>query len=269
MTTPISDTAVPGRARSKRREAISDYAILDTPPEEHYDAIAVTAARVAGAPVGIVSFVDREREWVKAAQGATLATVDRRRSFADVAVGDSHEALVVPDATADHRFAGHPWVTDGPRARFYAAVPLCSLGGAPIGTLAVVDMRPRDDGTQVVDALRPVARVLEEMLEQRRQAELGKAPTCVVDSDMRFVRVSRGFEELLGRPADEIVGRRFIDFVHPDDVERTIAEAGARERPGGFQAFENRYLRPDGELRWVAWSSQAVPEEGVIYAAAE
>jgi PAS domain S-box-containing protein len=264
MTIRTTDTTAARRGGSQapaRREAISDYAILDTPPEAHYDAIAATAARVAGTPIGLVSFVDREREWVKAASGAELGQVDRQRSFAD--------ATVVADTAADERFAGHPWVAAGPRARFYAAVPLCSLGGVAIGTLAVLDTRPRDDGAQVVEALGPLARVLEEMLEQRREAALGKALTCVVDFDMRFVRVSRGFEELLGRPVAEIVGRRYIDFVHPDDVDRTMTEARAREQTGVAEPWENRYLRPDGEVRWVAWHSQPVPEEGVIYAAAE
>ncbi len=277
MGTQMGETSAPRRApsgarvrvQSTRSHAIGDYAILDSPPEEQYDAVAATAARLAGAPIGLVSFIDDEREWVKAAHGARLDPVDRQRSFGDVAIGTPHRALVARDAVSDGRFAGHPWVAAGPRARFYAAIPLCTLGGAGIGTLAVLDERAREDGAQIVEALRPLARVVEEMLEQRREAALGRTLTCVIDFDMRFVRVSPAFEDLLGRPTSEILGRRYLDFIHPDDAEKTIAEVRRREASDSPCVFENRCVRADGEVRWVAWQTQLVPDERVIYSVGE
>src|SRR4051794_33503286 len=257
------------RRTERRRAAITDYAILDTAPEEQYDAVAELAARVAGTPIGLVSFVDERREWVKAAHGRAIAEVDRQRAFGGVVVRGPGEALIVPDATRDQRFAGHPWVAHGPRASFYVALPLRTPGGVAIGTVAVLDPRPRAGGQEVARALRPAARILEEMLEHRREAALSGALTCVVDFDCRFLRVSRGWEQLLGYPADELIGRRFTDFVHPDDLDRTRGEARLRARGEETRAYENRYLTRDGEVRWLSWESEPVPEEGVIYAVAK
>jgi PAS domain S-box-containing protein len=259
--------ARPARDRGGPHEALRNYAILDTPPEDLYDRLAATAARLCGAPIALLSFVDDAREWVKAAYGAELGEVDRHRSFGGVAITVSE--LVVPDASAQEIFAGNPWVASGPRARFYAAVPIATLGGVAIGTLAVLDTRPRDDGARVVESLRSIAPILEGMLERRREVALGGALTCVVDFEGRFIRLSRAWEDLLGYPPEEMVGKPFLEFLHPDDVARSAAEIERWHMGEGTHAFDNRYVTRDGEVRWLSWEAEVVTQEGVLYGLAK
>jgi PAS domain S-box-containing protein len=255
------------RNRERGRDPLSDYAILDTPPEEQYDAVADIAKRLCDAPIALVSFVDDARECVKASSGADLDQVERQRSFGVVTA--AADSLVVPDASADERFAGHPWVAHGPRARFYAGVPLRTPGGVAIGTVAVLDTAPRDDGERVGDSLRAAARLVEALLERRREYTLGGALTCVTDFEGRFLRVSTAWEDVLGYPPAEMMRKPFLDFVHPDDVEATARETALRHAGGGTRGWENRYLTRDGEVRWLSWQSRAVPDEEVLYAVAK
>src|SRR4051812_42518156 len=147
-------------AEARRLEALEQHGILDTPPEDLYDSAAEVAARLCDAPIGIVSFVDAGREWVKASYGAALGQVNRAHSLGDRVV-NSGGPLAISDLGAEADLNDHPWVAAGPRARFYVAVPLYSPGGLAVGTLAVLDTRPRDDEVAgLFDALAAAARTV-------------------------------------------------------------------------------------------------------------
>ncbi|KAF0863370.1 GGDEF domain-containing protein [Pseudomonas sp. LD120] len=79
---------------------------------------------------------------------------------------------------------------------------------------------------------------------------------CAVDAEGRFVFVSAACERIFGFTADELIGRRMIELVHPDDRERTLQ--AAREIMGGVPRpnFENRYLRKDGRVAHILWSAR-------------
>jgi PAS domain S-box-containing protein len=91
---------------------------------------------------------------------------------------------------------------------------------------------------------------------------------ATADMNGRFTRVNPAWERLLGHTAEELCSEPFIEFVHPDDREATIAEmaglAGAHDTVG----FRNRYRTADGSYRWLEWSASASPSEGVIHAIA-
>jgi PAS domain S-box-containing protein len=91
---------------------------------------------------------------------------------------------------------------------------------------------------------------------------------CVLDHSGYFKRLNPAWEDTLGFTLDELMSRPFIDFVHPDDRERTLAQ-NARVRAGGQAlAFENRYRHRDGSYRWLHWN--AAPDTGAraIYSVA-
>ncbi len=91
----------------------------------------------------------------------------------------------------------------------------------------------------------------------------------IVDLEGRFRRVNAAWELTLGYPVAELVGRRFIEFVHPEDTERTLAEF-AREIELGQTTvrFQNRYLHRDGTTRWLEWVAQPELEAGGVFAVA-
>src|SRR5437764_5503367 len=98
--------------------------------------------------------------------------------------------------------------------------------------------------------------------------ELSGEMLCVIDAGGRFERVSSGWEAQLGWARDELVGTRCIELLHPEDMERTLADAVAGTQPEAeLIAFENRYRHSDGSYRWLAWNARRFPD-GLIYAVA-
>lgn len=91
---------------------------------------------------------------------------------------------------------------------------------------------------------------------------------CIADPMGAILRANPSCSEILGYSADELVARPFIDFVHPDDKERTIEEMKQQVQSGRTMRFENRYVRKDGSLRWLSWSAVHNQNDGTTYATA-
>lgn len=130
------------RNERQRLKALRDLLILDTPPEERFDRIAAFAAREFGVPMALVSLVDRDRQWFKSNFGLEARETPRDVSFCGHVV-TLPAPLVVPDALADPRFADNPLVTGPPYVRFYAGAGLRLPYGEVVGSMCVMDRRPR------------------------------------------------------------------------------------------------------------------------------
>ena len=103
---------------------------------------------------------------------------------------------------------------------------------------------------------------------ERRFFDLSIDLLCVLRFDGHFVRLNRAWETTLGFAREELMAKPFIEFVHPDDRQRTLGQN--RDVRGGGQArlFENRYLCKDGSYRWLLWNSTPDPTRQVIYGVA-
>lgn len=152
-----------------RLAALGRYAVLDTPPEEAFDRLARLAARLLETPIILICLVDADRLFLKARIGFAPGQVPRDHGFCAHAIrGDG--VTVVEDATKDPRFAGNPFVTGAPAARFYAGAPLRTPERWPIGTLCAMDRAPRRPAPKQVQALTDLAALVVDQLELRRQA---------------------------------------------------------------------------------------------------
>lgn len=127
----------------QRLKALRDLVILDTPSEERFDRISAFAAQEFGVPMAMVSLVDQDRLWRKSNFGLDERESPRDVSFCGHALVQ-HEPLVVHDALADPRFVDNPMVTGHPHVRFYAGAGLRLPYGQVVGTLCIMDRRPRD-----------------------------------------------------------------------------------------------------------------------------
>jgi GAF domain-containing protein len=125
-----------------RLAALYELLILDTPPEERFDKIARFAADEFDMPIVLVTLVDAERQWFKARVGMQVCETGRNVSFCAHAILHD-EIMVVEDALQDPRFADNPLVTGAPHIRFYAGAPLALPSGLRLGTLCLIDRRPR------------------------------------------------------------------------------------------------------------------------------
>jgi diguanylate cyclase (GGDEF)-like protein len=127
---------------SQRIQALHDLSVLDTPPEERFDRLTRLARRVFDVPIALVSLVDSDRQWFKSRDGLEATQTPREESFCTHAIRGSG-VMIVPDALADPRFSESPLVLGDPGIRFYAGQPIHAPGGMPIGTLCIIDRRPR------------------------------------------------------------------------------------------------------------------------------
>jgi diguanylate cyclase (GGDEF)-like protein len=162
-----------GDEEFQRLRKLYDYAVLDTEPEPNFDRLAWIASRVFKTPIATLSLADAQRHWFKARVGVEGREMPRRMSFCNETISDD-QVFVVSDAQADARFAAAPVVTEAPWVRFYAGAPLIAPGGFRVGSLCVLDTRPRDDfAAHEADILRNLAGTAIELLEARsRQSEL-------------------------------------------------------------------------------------------------
>jgi phosphoribosyl 1,2-cyclic phosphodiesterase len=146
----------------RRIAVLHDLRILDTPQEQRFDRLTRLAAHVLPTPIALVSLVDRERQWFKSAYGVEISETPRETSFCAHAVA-AREMLVVPDAFNDPRFADNPEVAGSTRVRFYAGCPLF-VGDSCVGTLCVLDIRPRQLGAEQLRLLKDIAVLVEREL---------------------------------------------------------------------------------------------------------
>src|SRR5437763_23683 len=130
--------------------------LLDTPAEERFDRITRTAMRTFDVPIVLISLVDADRQWFKSCQGLALTETPRSISFCGHAILQD-QALIIRDALLDPRFSDNPLVTGDLHMRFYAGQALSVLNGSRVGTLCLIDRRPRDFSADDCHALRDLA----------------------------------------------------------------------------------------------------------------
>jgi len=156
---------VPG-SEAERLTELAQYRVLDSPQEEAFDRLTRLAARHLHAPIALVSFVDRDRQWFKSCYGWDEKQTSREVSFCSHAL-NLDRALVVPDATRDARFSQNPLVTGAEHIRAYAGAPLRSRDGFVLGTLCVLDREPRGFTDLEIETLQDLAQVVVDELELR------------------------------------------------------------------------------------------------------
>ncbi len=159
MTPPTPDNE---RQRIKRLYALG---ILDTLPEERFDRITRLAQQLLGTPIAVISFVDKDRQWFKSAQGLAVKQTERFLSFCGHAICHD-ELFIVEDTHRDNRFSDNPLVTGDPKIRFYAAQTIKSADGFCLGTLAIIDTKPRRLNTSERKLLSDLAKWVELELAQ-------------------------------------------------------------------------------------------------------
>ncbi|UAA37626.1 GAF domain-containing protein [Paraneptunicella aestuarii] len=153
---------IPGNEQ-ERLCLLDSLNILDTPPESRFDDITKEAKEYYQVPIALVSIVDADRQWFKSCQGLDVSETHRDISFCGHAIHHD-EILYIPDALEDIRFATNPLVTGEPKIRFYAGAPLIIRDELRIGTLCIIDRKPRYFDDEEFDKLRELA--------NRVQAEL-------------------------------------------------------------------------------------------------
>ena len=253
----------------RRLAALRRTELLDTPPEEAFDRLTRLAVRVLDAPVALVSLVDRERTFFKSSSGLPEPWASRRQaplshSFCPYVVAGA-EPLVVEDARGHSLLGGSPAVAEL-GAVAYAGIPLVTPEGHVLGSLCVIDRRPRRWSSEEVFTLTDLAASVMTEIELRRDATVRAAieeelrrerdfglqvvntmgqGLTVTDPGGRLRFVNPQFGRILGRDAADLPGMAMEELVHPDDRE-VLREARLQWLAGETVTYEMRLLRADG-----------------------
>ena len=158
-----------------RVKGLLSYNVLDTLPEEDFEAITKLASHICDTPISLVSFVDDHRQWFKSNRGLTVTETSKDIAFCSHAIQTPEKPMVVPDARNDSRFKNNPLVTGEPHIVFYAGFPLNSSEGHALGTLCIIDTKPRQLSADQVDSMHALSVQVIRLLDLRKRTHLLEA----------------------------------------------------------------------------------------------
>ncbi|NEX87281.1 PAS domain S-box protein [Aeromonas rivipollensis] len=261
---------------AERLHLLHALRILDTPSEEVFDRITRLVARILDVPIALVSLVDTDRQWFKSRIGIDVNETPRELAFCAHAIAQT-SPLIVTDTTQDSRFMSNALVTGDPNIRFYAGVPLRSIGGLSIGTLCAIDSKPRQLNPGEVSILVDLAALVSKEMQMREAMLLSHARSeqaiqAMEDVEARFrtiferagvgiamvapdggwLRVNDALCQIVGYSQDELINLTFQDITHPDDLntDLSLLQQLINDDIDHYQ-LEKRYITKSGRYVWI------------------
>jgi PAS domain-containing protein len=269
--------------KKDRLRELEAYKIINTPEENELDELTQIASYLFETPISLITFIDDKKLWFKSRVGVETSQISRENSFCQHTLDFPDEVLVVDDPLNDDRFKNNPFVINDPAIRFYAGAPLTTSNGNVLGTLCVMDSKPREFSRNKFEALKLLAKKAMDYLEMRKllinqndriamgAARLKKlsdqAPGAIYQLEMtpkgklKFSFVSEGLTEIHPNLDPEILQKdpiKILDIIHPEDIP-AIRESitNAFKNLTNWNA-EYRVIHDNGKISWHA--TKAKPE---------
>jgi signal transduction histidine kinase len=158
----------------ERLNSLRSYLVLDSESDKEIDCLTELASEICDTPISLVSLVDSDRQWFKSKVGLQASETSRDIAFCAHAIVQSEEMFIIEDATKDDRFFDNPLVVNAPLVIFYAGVVLKSDTNYPLGTLCVIDNKPRKLSDKQIRALKTIARQIMNLLNYKKVLRIEK-----------------------------------------------------------------------------------------------
>jgi PAS domain S-box-containing protein len=268
----------------KRLEELQEYGVLDTQAELEFDALTSIASQICAVPVAVINLVDAERVWFKSKVGIKELEMPRDQSFCNETLKQK-KIVLVEDLTQDPRFSSMPLVLQDPKYRFYAGAPLINPRGHILGTLCLLDVKPRSLTEKQQAALLELSHLVTSQLEMRRNlrhleatlSEKGRIEQELRSSRQEYKHIIDSANELIYRtdengiitffnPAatrllkfnqDELINHHYTELVHPAyrrSVERFYGLQYFKKTPVTYREIPG--MTKDGSIVWLGQSVQ-------------
>ncbi len=215
-----------------RLKTLRSLDVLDTLSEERFDRLTRLAKRMFRVPIALVSLVDENRQWFKSCIGLDASETSRDISFCGHAIL-GNGVFIIPDTMEDQRFADNPLVLSDPSIRFYAGCPL-SLNGYKLGTLCIIDQKPRSFENEDIEALRDLASMVER--------ELASFQLATVD-ELTNISNRRGFMVLAQQSLNLCARQRIPATLVFMDLDK-------------FKPINDKFGHAEGDLALITFANQ-------------
>jgi predicted PurR-regulated permease PerM/GAF domain-containing protein len=177
MNVAITDAMLPAPTPPNEEDRLAELEglnLLDTPSDAEFDQVTERLTKLFKVPIALLTLIDKDRQWFKSQTGLPTDLAEARCTSRDVSlcahVIANDEVLIVRDLARDPRFANNPFVKER-GLRFYAGVPLRGPNGFSIGTLSILDTKPREMTRQEQDLFKMIAGDVMEQIKRRPIAE--------------------------------------------------------------------------------------------------
>jgi PAS domain S-box-containing protein len=250
----------------ERLNTLNEYDVLDTVQEQFLDEITKTAALICDCKISLISLIDSHRQWFKSKQGLDAAETLRDISFCGHAIMED-DLFIVEDSAKDIRFCDNPLFLKNPKVCFYAGAPLIAPNGHKIGTLCVIDSKPKILDEKQKLLLKSLSTQVMSFLELRKKSLEHDSKTIEIedykagldahaiitrtDTDGKITFINKKFCEISKYNEEELIGKdhRIINSdYHPKEFFSKMWEIISR---GEIWRGEVRNKAKDGSLFWV------------------
>ncbi len=267
---------------SERVNALHSYDVLNSKKDDFLNNIVYLSKIVCEVPIAIVSLVDDKKQFFKAKIGVTETETNRDISFCTRAI-QQDGIYEVEDALSDPLFRNNPLVKGRLGFRFYAGVPLKDPGGFNIGTLCVIDKVPKKLNVFQRKFLRTLAQSAIDYIVLKKSTESLKSISseyknyfnlipdllCIATPEGYYKEINSSFVKELGYTEEELLEKPFLEFVHPEDQEKTIQVlSDINLKSAEIKFFKNRYRCKNGEYILLSWNAIPNPSTNLIFATA-
>ncbi|KQO57354.1 diguanylate cyclase [Methylobacterium sp. Leaf86] len=253
----------PRQNESRRLAAIHRLQLLDTPPEPAFDRIVQLAQSLFDVPIALISLLDDDRQWFKSKCGLNVPDTPREQAFCNYTV--LHDSVfVVPDARADAAFSANALVTGEPFIRFYAGAPLVVAPETRVGSLCIIDRKPRTLNADEALLLERLARVITDELWLRNFAvtpgrklqPFTPAKHSVNTEPMITGMQVRAARAALSWSIDKLAAKTGLS---PNTIKR--AEADQQDRPSSLATI--KIIRANLEAQGVVFIGHDTAAPGI------